>query len=1268
MSALNPNAEMKGMVMIEPDVVCATTNVKKLKSNELSNEPLSINRRFEVTITQKVKPEYRKDKTTMLDNSKIEHMSGEQFPDYATFTVEEPYYSDKREEDAEPVEGQKRNIAYAQMYHKGQPLKDIDIYTLLDFLKENSRAHYRKQKAFVEGQRKLKDMPLCPHDRPIGHCSECAATVSVDEETLASQAGIPYYGEVRDYLLALEEKACEWWKETKRTLINSQYGTFILAYLMRDVLKSIVLNSISNYAVAVILLVFIELTHGVPSAVTLIGVTLLYATYIAVRFYMVKKKATDEFISVTKPSTYFKEMTWATKQKWMAVMASIGIWKVLVYLARLWKTLPSKQAAAAISLTPDAKDYQREAEFWDTHETERKYQFGDGGLKGTARTTTHEQIKNVVGKRLKVLMKEDGTQCNALPMCGNVLLLPNHVVSKQTEYVTIKSVGKTFKKNLPLSTGLCHRIPGTDLALWYCPGIGDQKDITSYYPSEIEDKKVIEVYTLYNDEGELKQYSKMNAFRERVVTTEGGLFAGLKYTFPVNTFGGLCMATLIGTAKGIPFIAGHHLAGRGTTGAAGFITREQIKAGIADLNARPGVLVSHSATPLETTSMGVEFGPLTAPHEKCPTNDLTADAKIRVFGSHNQPRSTPKSAVVTSLISGAVKEVMKIEKKHGPPKQMGDARHKVVDLAGKVDTATKFDTEFTQKAYVDYCAKLDTIPKEELARVGKISDDANLAGLDGVLGVNAINFSTSIGFPWTGPKTQLVEVSDRKVEGISCPRDVNPMILEEVAKMEKKLLKGESINAIFKGALKDEPTKLNKDKVRVFAAANFPFVFLVRKYYLTLAALCQRNKTITECAVGTVVQSPEWTQLFEHIGKHGWDRAIAGDYAKFDGRMSPQFMLMAFKLLIHLAEKSGNYDADDLVIMRGIASEISYPTYDYFGTLVQFMGSNPSGHPLTVVINSLVNSLYMRYVYYAIAREKRWWRVPRFDQVVSLMTYGDDNIMTVAKGYDDFNHTAIAAKLAEVDIKYTMADKDAESVPFVNLADASFLKHYAKYDEELKLYRSPVEEDSIAKMLHSHKKSDVLSMEQSSAEAIQNVALKYFEFGREVYTQKVAELQKVAQLSGIAGYVGPIMDYDERMKWYVEKFGLESQSGYKHKVEECTVNSEEEQLQLKAIADMPIKITAKEYHFPYGRSGDLLFTTGEAIFIVEVKCCKNNGPKFRKAKAQATAFGKAFEALYPKLSIYSLVYTYDGFTVIRRFNTKVAKGSPLRDVTFPFSL
>jgi hypothetical protein len=1127
MAALNPNAEMKGKIMIEPDVVIGTTNVKDLMSNKLSNEPLSINRRFEVTITQKVKPEFCKKGTDMLDNRKIAHMADHQFPDYATFTVEYPKYRELKTGD-KFKSGRTQTVMYEPIVYKGKKLVDIQIGELLEFLKADSRAHFKRQEAFVAGQRTLEEMPLCECDMPAQHCTCCP---------LENQAGIPYYNEVVNYFYAMEGDICEWLSTLLVSLFNSKYGYYIVAFLNRGLLKSIVVNSLFHVFFAIAMALLSDILGEQYGAMKIIAIISLYVIYVLGRFWHVRRQSVKRWTTVTRPSIYLRSMSWETKRRILAFICAAGIWKIVVELVRNYNTLKTKQAAVCITLEPDMKPYQKTTEFWDVHAREKAYQYGNAGASKSSKTTSHAQLCEMVGSRLLYIQREDGQACNAIPLRSNVLIIPNHFVTRETTFVTLVRVGGHTFKNIPLASSVCKRVAGTDFAFWFAPGAGEHRDLIEYFPKDIDFDKKVSVKTVYNDNGKSVLYGEMTATRGRVFAS-AGTFSGYNYHFPVETFGGLCMATLIGNAQGIPFIAGAHLAGRGHKGAAGFVTRAQLYETLEQLEAMPGVLLSTNATPMETQSMGVNFGPLERPHFKCPTHNLERDAKIRIHGGHTLSRSSPKSAVVESVISKAVTKIMDIPKQHGPPPEMNAPRHKEVDIAGKVDTACKFDADLMSKAYIDYSIQLDKLPKKELAKLGKLSDDVNLAGLDGVLGINAINFATSVGWPNKGPKTQFVEKSDRFVEGISCPRDVDPSILEEVARYEEMLLKGESINAVFKASLKDEPTKEGKDKVRVFAAANFPFVFLVRKYFLTVAALMQRNKEVTECAVGTVVQSPEWTELYEHIGKFGWDRAIAGDYAKFDARMSVHFMLMAFKLLIKVAEKSGNYDEDDLKIMRGIASEISYPTYDYFGTLLQFMGSNPSGHPLTVIINSIVNSLYMRYTYYAIAKEKRWWRTPLFSLVVALMTYGDDNIMTVKKGYDDYNHTAIAAQFAKVGIKYTMAEKDAESVPFIHLSEASFLKHFAVWDSELDIYRSPVEETSIAKMLHAHLKSGVLTMEQSSAEAIQNVALKYFEFGRDVYTERVAQLEQVAHESGIQSLVGPIMSYDERLAWYREKFDL----------------------------------------------------------------------------------------------------------------------------------
>lgn len=1182
MAALNPNAEMKGKIMIEPDVVCGTTNVKDLLSNELSNEPLSINRRFEVTITQTVKPMYRKEGTTMLDNNKIRHMASMRFPTYATFTVEEPYYPEDttgnlRGGSSRSRAAQTRAVAFRPLRHQGIELVDIEIGQLLLFLRDDSMLHFAKQNDFVNAQKNMKEAILCSHYLPAEICEQCSydpdnkenricvhrrlmcacadcdygvnyesenSDEDSDWEIYENQSGLPGLGAdllFREFLHKLVD-ALEWGLVK---FYSSSFGSNLLLWrlryefclLFRDFCTYLFVASLALYAAGELL--------SCPQWEVMLIVIIWRSNELRKACVAAHKR---EYQASTSLQTLHHRINTSCVSitQLLKVVGSLGAF--LLFVRKLYSVLthiPVKQAAPYADLQPDAKPYHGQTEFWDTHAIERRYLFGDAGASHKSETISHANLTKMLSTKLLQLVKRNNREfCNAVPLRSNVLLIPNHIIENRTVYVDITTAHGHKIRGNPLSREVTQRIPNTDFAVWYAPSAGAWRDLIEYYPLEIDEEKRIAVTTVFNNRGTSVEYPEMLATRGRVFTTSG-TFTGLNYTFPVETFGGLCMATLVGKTRGIgtkriPFIAGHHLAGKGMKGAAGFLTRTQIYKALEQLESKGLVVQSHSSAPLRTRAMGKEFGPLHAPNGKCPTHNLDADAKIEIHGGHDLPIGSPTSTVITSVISPAVERVMGIPKQHGPPPEIGNIRHKVNDLLEKVDTASEFDMQLLQKAYVDYGIALARLPADELAKLGKIDLDTNLAGKDGVIGLNPMNFATSVGFPLSGPKTQFAAKSGRFVPGISCPRDLDPMIIEEMEAMEATLARGERINTVFKGSLKDEPVKIGKDKVRVFAAANMAFTMLVRKYYLTLSALVQRNRDTFECAVGVVVQSPEWGQLFKHIGKNGWDRCVAGDYKKFDGRMSPHCMFLAFKLLLEVAKKSGKYDASDLRIMTGIATEITYPTYDYFGTLLTFTGSNPSGHPLTVVINSLVNSLYIRYAYYVVAHDQGWWRTPLFSDVVALMTYGDDNIMTVKKGYDAFNHTAIVNALGKVGITYTMADKDQESTPFIHLSEASFLKHFAVVDEELGVYRSPVEGASIAKMLHTHKRSCILTAEESAVEAIHNVALKYFEFGREEYERRRLQLEQVAVESGIAHMVGNIPDYEERLSWYRVKFNLDA--------------------------------------------------------------------------------------------------------------------------------
>lgn len=1144
-AALSPIAEMKGNVMMEPDVVLGTTNVKELKANELSNEPLSVMRRFQCVITQRAKTEFCKSGTDMLDPAKIEHMFDQQFPTFGLFTVEEALYKEVRTSNtrggAGKMPGEMLALGFRPLEFRGQPLVDVEMPLLLEFLREHSADHFRRQKAFVTSQKARKECDLCEHCAPVEFCRICTP-LTPDEVILENQLSLPYYKEVCEYLWSFETKLMKIVEVFVVAMLTTSWGKVVISYIARKYLWDFAKKPLPHLAVIYAMLGLLACA-GHYHYDFAIAVGLVYILYVFVLFKFIKWKVFKTLTTIPRPSV------WISKNKTMVLTTTVsflttwGLWKTVSFLARAWCALKEIQAAAPISFPVTEKSKVLETEFWDKKGVEQKYLVDVSSVSEASATITPDRLQALIGSKL-MWLKKDVTEefCNAVPIKSNVMLIPWHIVPDKTEYVTLKTAyGRTFKK-VPLSKDVCYRISKTDLAVWYTPAIGPQRDLSCYLPSDELKEKMVYVTPVYNQVGLVRIFDEFVATRGRVVT-KTGTYDGYNYRFPVETFGGLCMAALVGLTRDksssrLPFLAGFHLAGLGHHGAAGFITKTQLEEAISVLDSRPAIFISHSSPKLDTVQMGVEFGPLLPAHEKCTTRDLVIESGVLVHGGHNVPRGTQKSAVVTSKISESVVTVMGIEKLHGAPNEMGHRRHKIANLTTRANPADSFDTKYISQAYSDFEQHLKRLPKAEIKLLGKISDDANLAGLDGVVGINGINCSTALGFPLNGPKSKMIKLSEVEVEGITRPLEIDPLVWNEVDKMEKVLLSGQRIHTVFKASLKDEPVALEKDKVRIFSGANVAFVLLVRRYFLSMAAMVQRNKIQTECAVGIVVQSPEWGELFKHIGRFGWDRAIAGDYSSYDTRMSAHFILMSFKLMITLAELSGNYDADDLLIMRGIASEISSPVYDWFGTIVEFTGSNPSGHPLTVIVNSFANSLYMRYAYYAIADKKKWFRVPHFANVVSLQTYGDDNISTVKRGYDDYNHTAIANEFLLVDMKYTMADKNAESVPFVNLEEASFLKHYAKWDPKLGVYRSPIEQSSLAKMLHSHKRSSILTMEESSAEAIKNCALKYFEFGEEEYTKRAAELAVVAKLNKLEGIVGGLATYPELVAWYREKFDL----------------------------------------------------------------------------------------------------------------------------------
>jgi len=482
-----------------------------------------------------------------------------------------------------------------------------------------------------------------------------------------------------------------------------------------------------------------------------------------------------------------------------------------------------------------------------------------------------------------------------------------------------------------------------------------------------------------------------------------------------------------------------------------------------------------------------------------------------VYGTLIGFRPKPKSHVQKSYICETALNYG-YELKHGPPVMSGWEPWNIA-----FEPMVNMPKEFKVSEFKQCTDAFIRDVKNKNFSLGYLSDYESVNGIPGVKYIDGLNRNTSMGHPWCSSKKNFLEPcsSEEYPDGVTFGEE----IWKRVRECETSYLNGECYRPVFTGHLKDEPVSFKKiasKKTRVFAGAPVDWSLVVRKALLPFIKEFQQNRELFEAAPGLNCQSTEWHNLFLHMTKFGTTNFVAGDYANFDKSMLAMCIMEAFRFIYEIHELNG-CTPEHLKIIKGIAKDVAYSTVNFNGDLIQFFGSNPSGHPLTVVINSIVNALYMRFVYAKL--NPKGFQPETFKENVILMTYGDDNFMNVKDGCEWFNHTSIQACLAEHGIKYTMADKEAKSIPYISIHEVSFLKRTFRYDNDLECYLAPLEHDSINKMLTIQVKSKSVSPQAQALSAIQSAIREYFFYGKEEFNKRRALLRIIIEESGLDNYL-----------------------------------------------------------------------------------------------------------------------------------------------------
>jgi hypothetical protein len=741
-----------------------------------------------------------------------------------------------------------------------------------------------------------------------------------------------------------------------------------------------------------------------------------------------------------------------------------------------------------------------------------------------SKTTTHSDLKDMTQRNLTFMSttvngKFYGT--DAFFICSNVMLMPNHawmadeMLCEFTRHDR-KSIGGNFKSYVSRKHSV--DIPGMDASLVWIANGGSWKDLRDYFPTVMPVGKHNAAELIWKDDHGIVRTSP-TAIKHGQASNGHMSFPGGYYTLNFNTCVGMCMSPLISETKS-PYFAAFHLGGIDDTprGCGGTILRSQIDTALAKLQSIPSVLVSASAGTMETEKYGVQFMTSDEIHEKSPLRRLPIlEGKcpnIEVFGTC-LGRVTYYSDVVTSCISKYVETVCGVPNKWGAPKfRKGDPWH--ASLEHSCQPSHGIEGSLLARACEDYLEPFEKLLSEYHAlrtNTRPLTRMETVCGIDGKKFVDKMPPNTSVGYPLSGPKRAYLTYLDPEMfEGFNCPAELDDMFWKEFEKAEEMYARGERYYPAFKACLKDEPTKLSKDKVRVFQAAPIVLQMLTRKYFLPIARILSLFPALSECAVGVNCQGPDWAHLSEHMRKYGINRILAGDYSKYDLRMPAQVMFAAFRILIEIARICG-YSERDITIMVGIATDICYPVMAYNGDLIQHIGSNPSGQNLTVYINSVVNSLLFRSAFYNLRGVDN---KTKFRDVCALSTYGDDVKGSVKEGNDDFNHLYCAEFFAKHDMVFTMPDKESTPTAFMRDVDADFLKRKNVFCAQTGCIMGALDEESIFKSLHSNLKSKANTKEKLAADNIDGALREWFNHGEGIYEKRRVQMREVAEMAGIS--------------------------------------------------------------------------------------------------------------------------------------------------------
>lgn len=707
--------------------------------------------------------------------------------------------------------------------------------------------------------------------------------------------------------------------------------------------------------------------------------------------------------------------------------------------------------------------------------------------------------------------KQAGKQvrCTALRVCGDYVVLPKHSyelidTSQGFKFVQHSKRANGVYDRVFLNPSTCHQVKEDHVCL-RATGIPRNGDIRDLFPETVTYGDVEATIILPDNR---PRPVLLACYKERITTTATEI-SGFCGTTLGETLNGDCCSAWVSRGR-VNAIIGLHNGRSHNLVISEFIPRSAFDFINADLVVTvQGVTLHHKMPPplmsIDTSCGGKMFDEdiytSVEPDPRSCVNFATMhpDGRapiVEVYGAVDGTRATAFSTITATKLSPHL-AAAGYPRKHGKP----------AFNANRNFAATYQKAQFPMRAILpealswaiaDYVQPL----VEKIHSIKYYYSPLTMfEALNGrrVYGqhINAMNMATSPGIGLSGTKKDHMDViNDDKQGNIYTAK---PYVAAEVQRIEAILGSGSRCAPISKGALKDEPTPIGKEKVRVFFVMPMAFLIVGRQILAPILCFLLAFPLLSEQWFGMRTTTDEWQQAYDHLNTFGGREIMNGDYSAYDQTISSQIIEAVGVIFYAIGEAMG-YTPYWLGVMHSWFADIANPVYAFNGTLLSFFGYMPSGNPGTVAVNGIGNSLFQRSFFYTewVLQYKTPPPVGIFQQYCKFGFVGDDSIGGVSADIPWFNMPNFRDWCFAHGIKYTMPDKGEDMVHHFDLEHASLCKrtfNVVTVEEDIhptgRIVLAPIEIESILKSwhnLHKPQEDEWLIMRNNITQGLREVA------------------------------------------------------------------------------------------------------------------------------------------------------------------------------------